>query len=112
MRSDAHKLMHRTERTDHGPFLYCDMAGERSGIDEHHMIADEAVVPDMRIGHDENVAADAGDTATFRGTAVDGDAFADDVVVTHLQPRYLAREGHVLRVHPHHGEGIDLVVPA
>src|SRR5208337_1942307 len=99
MGSNAHELMHRTECTNHRPLLNGDMTCQCGGIDQHRVIADEAIVPYMCIGHDENMAANASDAAALCSPAVDSDTLADDVVVAHLQPRCFPREANVLWIH-------------
>src|SRR5271157_5595541 len=76
------------------------------------MIANYTVVPNMRVGHDEDLAADAGDAAALGRAAGDGDVLTDDVVVADFKPRGFAAIRDVLRVHAQRGEGINLVVAA
>src|ERR1700722_20555542 len=49
--ADAHELMHRTKRAHHSPFLYDDMTAQRRAVHQHAVVADNAVVSIMRIGH-------------------------------------------------------------
>src|SRR5208337_1456417 len=112
MSADANELMDRTKRADNCPLLNGDMTCERGSIDQHGVIANQTVVPNMRVRHDQSMAADAGNSSAFRGSAIDGYIFADHIVVAHLEPGGLTGEGYVLRVPTNHGERIDSVVTA
>ena len=72
MRADAHELVHGAERCQYRILLDDDVSGESSAVYEHGVIADLAVVSDMRVGHDERVVANAGSPATFFRAAADG----------------------------------------
>src|SRR5260370_33701014 len=87
MRADANKMVHRTKRAHRGPFFHDDVASQSCGVGENHVVADYAVMSDMGVGHDERVIADSGQAAAFCGAAIDGDKFADGVVVADLEAR-------------------------
>jgi hypothetical protein len=76
------------------------------------VIADEAVVSDVRISHDEAVAADSRDSAALSGSAVDGDVLADVVMVTDLEARFLAFGAEVLWGGSGRGEREEAVMAA
>src|SRR5579864_3452049 len=59
MRADAHKVVHRTQRAYRGPILDDDMSTQGGSVCENDVIADHAVMGDVRVGHDQRVAADA-----------------------------------------------------
>ena len=73
------------------------------------MIADHDVVADMAAGQDVIVRADHGGLAVARG-AVDGDAFADGIVIADLGARQAALPFQILGPEPDGGEGKDLVL--
>ena len=73
------------------------------------MVADDAIVRDMRVGHDEIVAAHAGDAAAFDRAAVYGGEFAEFVGVADLQRDALAVVGQILRIAADDREGIEVV---
>ena len=52
---------------------------------------------DVGVGHDEVVAAEASQASAFDGAAIDGDEFADDVVVPDFKARGLAVVADILR---------------
>ena len=54
-----------------------DMAAEQRAIGKGDVVADVAIVTDMRVGHQEAAVADRGDLAVILGAGVDGHAFAD-----------------------------------
>jgi hypothetical protein len=54
-------------------------------------------VSDVGVSHDEVVAADAGEASAFDGAAIDGDEFADDIVVADFKSRGFAVVADVLR---------------
>ncbi len=60
----------QAERADHGVIVHMNVAGELRAILENDAVAEDAIVGDVRIGHDEIVAADAGDIAALVRAAV------------------------------------------
>ena len=89
-----------------------DVAAERRVVREHAVRADDAVVPDVRAGHEQIVAADARDQLILGGAAIDRAVLAEGVAVADLQPRRLAVVFQVLRRGADRGELEDLVVAA
>jgi hypothetical protein len=110
--ADAHELMHGAERSDDGPLFDGDVAGDGRSVDQHDVIFDEAVVADVGVGHDEQMAADFGEASAFDGAAIDGDAFADFVVIADFEARGLVVVGDVLRSHADGGVGEKRIVVA
>src|SRR3974390_1629803 len=110
VRADACVLVNRTQRPDHRPLLHGDVPGEGGSVDEHGMIADDAVMSYVCVGHDQYVVSDARRAAALRGTTADGNEFPDDIPVANFQPSGLATIGDVLRVATNCGEGEDHVV--
>ena len=90
MAADAAKLVHRAKGSDGRVVLDDDVTGEGSGVGEDTVIADDAIVADVGVGHDEAMTSDAGGAAAARGSARDGHAFADGVVVSHANGGGLA----------------------
>src|SRR5260370_25878675 len=87
-------------------------ARHSGAVDQHGAVADDGIVADMRVGHKHRMAADARHAAAFDGAAVDGDALADDVVISHLQPRFFPAITDVLRLNPDGAEGAEAVMRA
>jgi hypothetical protein len=95
--ADAHEVVHRAQRTNRGPILDDDVAAQGRGVGHDYVVADRAVVSDMGVSHDEVVAADASEASALDGTAIDGDEFANDVVVADFKARGLAVVADILR---------------
>ena len=74
------------------------------------LIAERAVVRDVRVGHEQIVIADARHALIADGAAVDGAELADHVAIADLQARRLAGVFLVLRRLADRGELEDLVV--
>ena len=87
------------------------VAGYLDTVAEHTVIADRAVMPDMRLRHDEGIVAYAGDT--FRADAsIDDDMLADLVVVADYDIASLLLPAEVLRSGRYYGVFEDLVAIA
>ena len=99
VRPDADKVMDRAQRSHHRPLSDRDVAAQGRGIGQDDVVADDAIVRDMGVGHDQRVAANAGQSAALDGAAVDGDKLANLVVVADLEARRFAGVGDVLRRH-------------
>src|SRR5713101_4910951 len=65
------------------------MSPYHRAIGEDAVIADEAIMRDVAIGHEVIAAADAGRPGVG-GAAMDGDAFAEDIVVADFQTSRLS----------------------
>src|SRR4029079_8920115 len=83
----AAKLVHAHRGGYEGAVAHRDLARERRVVDQHHLAADAAVVPDVRADHQHAAAAHARQRARPRA-AVDGDAFAENIAVADLDARY------------------------
>ncbi len=62
------------------------------------MIADDAIVRDVRADHQEAIGADRGRAAPARRAAMDGDVLADDAIRADLDGGLLALVAEVLRL--------------
>jgi len=60
--------------------MHHDFAGNAGGIGHHHVVADDAIVRDVAVGHEEAAIAEPCSAALAR-TAVHRDAFTQPVVV-------------------------------
>ena len=99
MRADAHELMHRAERSHHRPLFDRHVAAQGGAIHQHGVIADHAIVPDVRVRHDQQVAAHLGQSAALHRAAIDRHVLANLVVIADLEARRLAFVGDILRRH-------------
>jgi len=110
--ANAHELVYRAKRAYHSPFFHGDVPGERGCIHQHGVIANLTIMPDVGIGHDENMAANPGNAAAFIGAAIDGHILADDVVLADFEPGWFTAIGDVLRLDAKRGEWKDPIVIA
>ena len=76
--------MHRAERSHHRPIFYGHVTRERGAVYQHGMISDGAVVPDVRVRHNQRMTADLSDASAFRCAAINGHIFADGVVIAYF----------------------------
>ena len=60
------------------------MPSQRRGIGHHAIVANDAIVGDMRISHDQIIAADDG-LAAIESSGIDGDVFAYNVILSDVQ---------------------------
>ncbi len=71
------------------------MTGEGSRVRQDATIADDRVMPDMHVSHDEAARADARGART--GSARDGHVLANVIIIAHFKPGRLAPVLQVLR---------------
>src|SRR5690242_1985074 len=102
--------MNRAESPHSGKVLDGHVSPERGGICHDHVIANMAVVSNMRVSHDQVVATHGSQAPAFHGPTVDGYEFADRVVIPNLQPGRLSLVGDVLRRKADRGERGNRVV--
>ncbi len=67
---------------ENGAILDRNMAGEHDVVRHDDVVADAAIMRDVRIGQEEIVVADDGLAAEIGGAGVHRDAFADRAVLT------------------------------
>ncbi len=104
--------MHRAERSDICVVLHNHVAGERRAIGENRVAADDAIVGDVGIRHEEITAADPRHAAALRGAAAHRGKFPKTVRVTHHEFRALAAEFQVLRISADGAKRIENVFAA
>ena len=102
--------MQQAKRADPGVVLNHDVPGELRSVGKDDVIADDAVVADMRVGHDQVVAADARRAAALDRAAVYGAKLAKLVGIAHLEPDTLARVGQILRIAAYDGKRVYVIV--
>src|SRR5215203_1154368 len=106
------ELVHGGEGADGGVIVDLDVAGVGRVVGEDDAVAHLAVMGDVGIGHEQAVAAHAGDAAPLGGAAVDGAELPKVIAVADLQPDFLALELQVLGIEADGRLGIDPVLPA
>jgi len=72
------------------PVAELDVAGQSCAIGHDDVVAQHAVMRDMRVRHEEVVAADARDALIVRGAAVYGAELAEYVLIADLKIGSLA----------------------
>src|SRR5579862_6343285 len=85
------------------------VAREPGGRREDHMVADDAVVRDVRVRHHQRVTANLGDHPAAFGAAVDGGELANHIIVANFDDRRFALEFQVLRLRAYRGELPDAI---
>src|SRR5579883_317996 len=90
VRPDLAMLMHGRQATENDPIADLHVPAQGDAVGEDRVASHEAVVRDMRVGHEEIIIADAGDALVVHGAAVDRAALAKDVAVTDLEASRLA----------------------
>jgi hypothetical protein len=63
---------------------------KRGVVGEDAMIADQTIVRDVGVGHQKIIIADGGFETILYGTAMNGDAFANHIVIADHQASVLA----------------------
>ncbi len=88
------------------------MTAKSGAIGKHDIVADVAIVSDVRVRHEQVVAAYASDAVVMGGSAIDRAVLAKHIAVTDFQPRRLALVLLVLGRIADRGELEDPVVGA
>ena len=97
MRADLAELVDTgVARHDH-PVAELHVSRERGAVRQDALAADDAVVGDVRVRHEQAVVADRGHATPADRAAVDGAEFAEHVAVADLEPGRLAGVLAVLR---------------
>ena len=87
MLTDTAELVDRRHTTDNGKVFHFDVACQRSVIGENTVIADHAVMRDVRIDHQQVIVTHTGDPGILHSAAVNGDAFADHIAIADFGSR-------------------------
>jgi hypothetical protein len=95
--ADAAELVHAGVGADRREILDVHVAAERRRVAENRMAPHVTVVRHVRVGHEQVVIPDGRRPAAAGGAAMDGDEFAEDVVMAHDQTRRLAAVLQILR---------------
>lgn len=89
-------LVHAAEGSDSGEVFYDGVSGKASGVSEYIVIADDAIMGDVRVGHEVIIVADNRCSSASLSTSMDGAEFAENVVVSDLHFCWSAGVGEVL----------------
>src|SRR5215472_5858974 len=104
--------MHGAKGADSGMVFHADMASQRCAIHKNRAIANEAIVCDVRVGHEHVVAADARHAAAFFCATAHGHELAKLISRANFQRNVLARKSQVLRFAADRAEGVKMILRA
>src|SRR5262245_9106166 len=85
MNTDSAKLMHSRESADSCIVLDNHVPGQGCRIGHNDVIAENTIMSDMCVDHEEIVIPNQGTTAALGRTTVHRDIFSEYVVITHHQ---------------------------
>src|SRR5438034_322391 len=83
--------------TDVGAIFDDHVARQGRRVRHDHVVAEKAIMSDVRLGHHETIVASLGQTASARGTAMDRNKLPDAVAPADFRFGSLARELQILR---------------
>ncbi len=106
--TDTGELVHGAAAAEDGLVTDVNMASQHDIVGQDDVIAENAVMGDMRIGQEQAVVADAGDPATADRAAVHRHAFAYGAILTNDQCGIFTRLVKALRDTADHGHRVDL----
>ena len=112
VRPDPAELMHADARAEGHEITDDHMARHLHAIRDDDVIADETIVRDMHVNHEQVVAADPGQAATARRASVDRHELLEDVAITNLEVRDFALVLHVHRFSTEHRVRPEMIVAA
>src|SRR4029077_5461922 len=108
--ADAAELLDGGEGAERGVVFKYDVSRECGGICKHGMGADLAIVCDVRVSHNQIVAAEPSDAAALRGAAVNGAELVKFVRVADFERDALPLVSQVLRVAANRTEGREMII--
>jgi len=80
---NAHMLMKDTTAAEKCPIVHANVTAEQTTVGDDHIVANCAIVTEMRTGHQKILVADYG-RAPVRAPAMDGAVFANDILIANL----------------------------
>ncbi len=105
---DPAELMRRGEAGNDGVVLDDDVAGEAHGIGQNDVVAELAIVRDVRVAEKQVMRADPRRHIAVRA-AVDGGVFPENIQIADLQVSRIADVFQILRLSADRGEGEKFV---
>src|ERR1700735_3359106 len=110
MPSYSAKLLHRTERPHRGIVLHGHMPRKSATIYKYSVIANPAIVADVRVGHDEVVASNSSDATPLNRAPIYRGKLVKFVGISDFQRYPLALVSQILRIAADNGKGINVVL--
>ena len=80
------ELVHQRKTAEYGMTMELHMSRQGSAVRHDDMIANDAIVRDMGIGHKQVVAAYLGDALVLLGAAMQGRKLANRIAVAYFEP--------------------------
>jgi hypothetical protein len=112
MCTDTAELMHAGECTDSGVIFDDDMARQSRGIGHDDVVAQRAVMADVRVCHQKIMVPDSRVPTTALGPSMDVYVFAKNVVVADCKEGFFAFEFQILWLKTDCSERIEMIVIA
>src|SRR6187551_442954 len=112
MRTDAAKLVHGGKSSEYRVVAHMHVPRELGVVGKDGMVAYLAVVRHVRVRHDPVVITEPGHTGVQRRPAIERAEFANGIVVSDFEPRWLAAVFLVLRRFTQGHELIDPIIGA
>lgn len=111
--ADTAELVYDGKTAEPNVIAYLYVAAEIGDIGHDDVIADTAIVRDMRVGHNAVMVADHGNSAALLGASVNRAEFVKDVVVSDLEAGLFAwTVSLMLRVPTQRAIGVDAIALA
>ncbi len=110
--ADAAELVHGRKGADGGEIFHGDVAGQSGAVGENGLVADVAIMRDVRVGHEQAAAADGGGAAAADCAAADGDVFAESIFVADDEMGFFAGKFQILGIAADGAEGMENIVAA
>src|SRR2546423_8846044 len=95
--ADAAKLMHAGISPDVCAVFDAHVPGQGRCVGHDDVVANQTIMGDVRLGHDEAVITNFGDPAAAFGAAMNRHKFADARTAANLSLSFLTREFQILR---------------
>jgi len=106
---DAAELVHGAESADVYVIFHRYVPGQCCAVRKYSRASDDAIVGDVRIGHEKIVVPDARDAASARRATAHCAEFAEAIAIANDDFGVLAAEFQVLRIAAHRAERIENV---
>lgn len=86
------------------------MSRQGCAISHNNVVANDAIMRDVGVSHEQVVIANFGDALVLLGAPVQGRKFTDRVTVAYFQPGYLGGVLFILRVFTYRGKLINPIL--
>jgi hypothetical protein len=100
--------MHARVRPDVGAVIDSDVTGQRGGVGHNDVIANQAIVRDVSLGHQKAIVADLCQAASASGAAMDGDELPNARAAAYYGSCFLSGELQILRRQANRHKRVDV----